>query len=36
MGVLPDWLIQRDIKIEPFAGGAYRPGVISYGVSSYG
>jgi dCTP deaminase len=36
MGVLPDWLIQRDIKIEPFAAEAARPGVISYGVSSYG
>ena len=36
MGVLPDWMIQRDIKIEPFAESASRPGVISYGVSSYG
>lgn len=36
MGVLPDWLIERDIKIEPFAAGAGRPGLISYGVSSYG
>jgi dCTP deaminase len=36
MAVLPDWLIQRDIKIEPFADGSARPGVISYGVSSYG
>ena len=36
MGVLPDWLIKRDIKIEPFAEGSLRPGVISYGVSSYG
>jgi dCTP deaminase len=36
MGVLPDWHIQRDIKIEPFAEGASRPGVISYGVTSYG
>ena len=36
MGILPDWLIQRDIKIEPFAEGSLRPGVISYGVSSYG
>lgn len=36
MGVLPDWMIQRDIKIEPFAEGALRPGIISYGVSSYG
>ncbi len=36
MGVLSDWLIKRNIKIEPFAEGAVRPGVISYGVSSYG
>src|ERR1043166_6264038 len=36
MGVLPDWQTARDIKIEPFAESALRPGVISYGVSSYG
>lgn len=36
MGVLPDWQIQRDIRIEPFAEGQIRPGVISYGVTSYG
>src|SRR3984957_15482208 len=36
MGVLPDWLIERDIKNEPFPKGAARQGVISYGVSSYG
>jgi deoxycytidine triphosphate deaminase len=36
MGVLPDWLIQQQIKIEPFAAGQSRPGVISYGVTSYG
>ncbi|HSQ57669.1 MAG TPA: dCTP deaminase [Gemmata sp.] len=36
MGVLPDWMIQRDIKITPFADGQARPGVISYGVTSYG
>jgi len=36
MGVLPDWEIERDVKIEPFADGSQRPGVISYGVSSYG
>ena len=36
MGILPDWLIQRDIKIIPFEESAHRPGVISYGVSSYG
>jgi dCTP deaminase len=35
-GVLPDWQIRRDIKIEPFADGELRQGVISYGVSSYG
>src|SRR5262245_58901459 len=36
VGVLPDWQIQRDIKIDPFAEGLPRKGVISYGVSSYG
>jgi dCTP deaminase len=36
MGVLADWQIERDVKIEPFAGAASRAGVISYGVSSYG
>ncbi len=36
MGILPDWQIQRDVKIEPFSAAAHRPGVISYGVSSYG
>ena len=25
VGVLPDWQIQRDIKIEPFADGQARP-----------
>lgn len=36
MGVLPDWHILRDVKIDPFAEEAQRPGVISYGVTSYG
>lgn len=36
MSVLPDWQIQRDVVIEPFCSEAVRPGVISYGVSSYG
>jgi dCTP deaminase len=36
MSVLPDWQIQRDIVIDPFDAGSARPGVISYGVSSYG
>jgi len=36
VGVLPDWCIQRDIKIEPFADGSQRPGAISYGVTGYG
>ena len=36
VGVLPDWQIERDIKIEPFAQGTPRAGVVSYGVSSYG
>jgi dCTP deaminase len=36
VGILPDWQIQRDIKIEPLAEGSARPGIISFGVSSYG
>lgn len=36
MGVLADWQILREVKIEPFAESALRPGVISYGVTSYG
>jgi dCTP deaminase len=36
MGVLPDWLIERDVKIEPFEPNQSRPGIISYGVTSYG
>src|SRR5207249_5151091 len=36
MGVLPDWMIERDIKIEPLATLEHRPGAISYGVTSYG
>ena len=36
MGVLPDWMIERDVKIVPFAAQQHRPGVISYGVTSYG
>src|SRR5262245_7756156 len=36
MGLLPDWQIKRDVKIVPFAEESLRPGVISYGVSSYG
>ncbi len=36
MGILPDWLIERDVKIEPFAPQQHRPGVISYGLTSYG
>ncbi len=36
MGVLPDWQIEQAIKIEPCAVGSSRPGVISFGVTSYG
>jgi dCTP deaminase len=36
MGVLPDWQIQRDVTIQPFEDGRSRPGVISYGLTSYG
>jgi dCTP deaminase len=34
--LLPDWIVQRDVPITPFAEGISRPGVISYGLSSYG
>lgn len=36
MGVLPDWMINRDIEITPRAEGIKREGVISYGTTSYG
>lgn len=36
MSVLADWQIQESVKIDPIADGTYRPGVISYGVTSYG
>lgn len=36
MGVLPDWMIERDIGITPLEKGIKREGIISYGVGSYG
>lgn len=36
MPILPDWMIERDIKIEPFDSGGVKPGKISYGLSSNG
>lgn len=36
IGILSDWQIERDVKIEPFSPAQKRPGVISYGVSGYG
>lgn len=36
MGLLPDWMIEAGVKIEPFAPLQHRPGVISYGLTSYG
>jgi dCTP deaminase len=36
MGVLPDWQIEKDVVIRPFADGNLPAGAISYGVSSYG
>jgi deoxycytidine triphosphate deaminase len=35
-GILPDWAIRRYVPITPLAEGIKRPGVISYGLSSYG
>ena len=36
MALLPDWMIEKEVKIEPFAPLQHRPGIISYGVTSYG
>src|SRR6478736_10264153 len=36
MGLLADWQIKKEIKINPFAEELSRPGMISFGVSSYG
>jgi len=36
MSVLADIQIEREVVIRPFAEAAHRPGIISYGVSSYG
>lgn len=36
MGVLPDWMIEEMVWIEPFEPQRKRPGVISYGLTSYG
>lgn len=36
MGILADWQIAKEIVIRPFAEAQVRPGVVSYGVSSYG
>jgi dCTP deaminase len=36
MGVLADWQIREKIEVEPFEEGLRRPGIISYGLSSYG
>lgn len=36
MSVLPDWMIKHQVKISPAAEMLNRPGVISYGYTSYG
>jgi dCTP deaminase len=36
MGLLADWQIRKLVKIDPFAEESHRPGVVSYGLSSYG
>lgn len=36
MGVLADWQIKQDVLIRFLAEGERRPGVISYGLTSYG
>jgi dCTP deaminase len=35
-GILPDWQIEKRIRIEPFAPQQSRKGIISYGLTSYG
>ncbi len=36
MGALADWQIRKEVKIVPFEENLRRPGVLSYGLSSYG
>jgi len=36
MGILADWQIRDEVKIEPFAKASKRKGKISYGLTSYG
>lgn len=36
MGILSDWQIERDIKIEPFIKDQQSKGIVSFGMSSYG
>lgn len=36
MSIMADWQIREQIKIEPFAEGVHRPGIVSYGLTSYG
>lgn len=36
MGVLADWQIKEQVQIKPWDDGGAKPGVISYGCTSYG
>lgn len=36
MGVLADWQIKEQVQIKPWDDGDAKPGVISYGCTSYG
>ena len=36
MGILADYQIQEEVRIEPFEQSVKRTGCVSYGVSSYG
>lgn len=36
MTILADWQIREQITIVPFSEGVHRPGVISYGLTSFG
>lgn len=35
-GVLPDWMIEEQVRIEPFVKDLRSAGVLSYGLSSFG
>lgn len=36
MSILADWQIREQVVITPFAEGEHRPGIVSYGLTSFG